>query len=496
MLRWDVWLWAALALVVAVSGIRVAGLLQRRRDDPSGTPEPPGAAPPGAPDFAVALLAELREYGVPAEPVTHTFALRVPGGHWLDLGPAFTAFQQAKTPQRRAFRIRDAIEAWDQQGLLLTDGSFRSQCAAALRRAGFAVRMESGAYALALPHMRVSLARPWAEAMRRDPSDVIADLVHTARRLRAGPSSLDEARAALVVEVLPWSRVSCEILHERLLEGPPASDPPSPAVIPLSPRLVARPALQEGAIVRALTPLLPRLEVSLEEVLADFLGGLQATGGLPVTAVAPGVLRVAFDDVRATSVLFLDEAGFADLGIEGPPLVWPLSAERVFVAAASDEAALGRLLDLVEAEHETVTPLSLRPLVAVGGGWQPLAAPDQARLARRLAALERVQRVADYREVESLLTELAGRGHHPPPARVRVDGTGSRQALVTTWSGRALLPALVDAVELHPGAVRVPPEELEARGLARHWCDPAYLIASGPPSEALLQELAQPGGVE
>ena len=491
-------LWGLLGGILALVGLRILvhGWRRLRRREVVLSEADDAVEEVGAPEFVDELLDVLEEQGILAEPVPETFALMVPGGHWLDLTADFATYAAAPSSARPKI-VERVVARWDAEGWLLSEQRFLEQVAEALREAGFEARVDRGRMAVVLPHLTMELAAAWDEALEEGAAEVVARLVTRAQAHGEGPPTLEAASPHLFVEVLPLAQVSAE-----MLEALAGHDNPSvidvealrPQTVSLTPRLVARPALRQNGEVRDLAPYLTRWGVRAADAWALVADQLESGGAVPPwRGIGPGVLFAGWEDPRDAHALLLPYEAFGELGLEGVPLVWPLTPSRVFVAQADNENTLRAVFTQVESSLPVPAPLSLLPLIRrePEGPLEPLTLPEGHRLGRRLASLYCQQVASDYAMVHQGLDALSKRNQGLPPSPVRIEGSAapSGERTVATWSAASLLPADVDEIEVViPGLrFRIPPAQLnEMVEFELHWVEPHYFVATEPPSPQLL----------
>lgn len=182
-------------------------------------------------------------------------------------------------------------------------------------------------------------------------------------------------------------------------------------------------------------PWIPSFPEVLDEVVAD-------SAEPPVAS--EGIIQI--DDEAVAVAALTDPARIPTAGLAGAPVVFALARNRVLIAGADDEAAVGRILDLADELYDDGAPLvSAHPVVLVDGGWDrfDVAAAFPALDPRRQRVL-RLWGVRAYERQGEALRDEKDVHVAAPKVHVREDGV---TVTFAAWpQGTATLLPVVDNV--------------------------------------------------
>ncbi|WP_460798486.1 DUF1444 domain-containing protein [Microbacterium sp. GXF0217] len=198
-----------------------------------------------------------------------------------------------------------------------------------------------------------------------------------------------------------------------------------------------------------------------------------------------GVVLVA-DESLAAAVL-VDPARLTAVPLDGDPVVFVLSRDRLAIVGADDEAAVGRVLDLAEALFEAEGPLvSAHPIVLTADGWAPFDWFE--RFPALEMRIERVLRLFSVRAYEAQTAALQRPDVRYIDPKIRVLENGATTTFAAWPKGTAsLLPVVDNVIVADPsGALSVATMDqfLDAGGdaIIRTGLSPArYFVPGEPP---------------
>lgn len=166
-----------------------------------------------------------------------------------------------------------------------------------------------------------------------------------------------------------------------------------------------------------------------------------SAGALPEPADGMIVIR---DEILAAAVL-LDRARVAGAALEGDPVVFVLSRDRLAIVGADDEVGVARVLDLAEELFDGDEPLvTAHPIVLVDGSWAPLNWRE--RFPSLEMRFERVLRLFSVRAYEAQTVALQRPDVHIADPKIRVLESGVTTTFAAWPKGTATLLPVVDNV--------------------------------------------------
>ncbi|WP_431802058.1 hypothetical protein [Microbacterium sp. bgisy203] len=174
------------------------------------------------------------------------------------------------------------------------------------------------------------------------------------------------------------------------------------------------------------------------EVAAD---AIRRAGALP--AVAGGALAIDDETVAASVLIYPSRLSEVDLA--GPPVLFALARDAVFVIGADDEDAVAHVLDRAEALYEGGGPLiSAHPLVLTPEGWAPFAWREA--LPELAPRFERVLRLYNVRAYEAQAPALQRPDLHVADPKIQMTDAGVTVTIAAWPKGTATLLPVVDNV--------------------------------------------------
>ncbi|MBO0981423.1 hypothetical protein IPV10_12750 [Microbacterium sp. SD291] len=196
---------------------------------------------------------------------------------------------------------------------------------------------------------------------------------------------------------------------------------------------------------------------------------------------------IVVEDERVAASVLLEPSRAAARALDGDPVVFALSRQRLAIVGAEDEAGLERVLDLAEELYDSGGPLvSAHPLVLADGAWAPFSWSERVpSLAMRF---QRMIRLFSVRAYEAQGVALRRPDVHIADPKIQVLDTGVTSTFATWPKGTAtLLPVVDNVIVADPaGTVSVATlnQFLDAAGEAvvRTGLSPArYFVPGEPP---------------
>ena len=198
---------------------------------------------------------------------------------------------------------------------------------------------------------------------------------------------------------------------------------------------------------------------------------------------------VAVEDEAVAASVLLDPSRAATLALNGAPVVFALSRQRLVIVGADDEAGVARVLDAAEELYAAGGPLvSAHPVILAEGAWAPF------RWGERLPALasrfQRVLRLFGVRAYEAQTVALQRPDVHIADPKIQVLETGVTTTFAAWPKGTAtLLPVVDNVIIADPSgtlSVATLNEFLDAAGDAviKTGLSPARYFVPGEPPRA------------
>lgn len=171
------------------------------------------------------------------------------------------------------------------------------------------------------------------------------------------------------------------------------------------------------------------------------VAAVAAVGPLPETV--DGVVLVR-DESLAVAVL-VEPARLSAVAVDGDPVVFVLSRDRLAIVGSDDESAVGRVLDLAEELFDAGGPLvSAHPIVLTADGWAPFGWFEKfPALEMRI---QRVLRLFSVRAYEAQTAALQRPDVRYIDPKIQVLETGVTTTFAAWPKGTASLLPVVDNV--------------------------------------------------
>lgn len=174
----------------------------------------------------------------------------------------------------------------------------------------------------------------------------------------------------------------------------------------------------------------------------DVVAATVATAG-PLPEPADGSILI--EDEAVASAVLVDPTRAAGAALQGTPVVFALSRDRLVIVGADSEAGVARVLDLAEELYETSRPLlSAHPIILTDGGWAPF--PWRGRFPALEMRIERVLRLFSVRAYEAQGRALQRPDVHLADPKIRVLDSGVTTTFAAWPKGTATLLPVVDNV--------------------------------------------------
>src|SRR5690606_38640783 len=174
------------------------------------------------------------------------------------------------------------------------------------------------------------------------------------------------------------------------------------------------------------------------EVLAS---AVAAAPALPQPA--DGIIRVEDEEVAAS--VLVDPRRASSVSVDGDPVLFALSRDRMLIVGAGDEAAFSRVLDLAEELYEAGgTLVSAHPVVLADDAWAPF--PWAQRFPALELRIQRVLRLFSVRAYEAQTVALQRPDVHLADPKIQVLDSGVTVTVAAWPKGTATLLPVVDNV--------------------------------------------------
>lgn len=167
-----------------------------------------------------------------------------------------------------------------------------------------------------------------------------------------------------------------------------------------------------------------------------------ATAG---TLPDPADGAILVEDEALASAVLVEPARAASAAVNGDPVVFALTRDRLVIVGAHDEAAVARVLDLAEELYDAGGALvSAHPVVLVEGTWAPL--PWREKFPSLEMRFERVLRLFSVRAYEAQTSALQRPDVHIADPKIQVLESGVTVTFAAWPKGTATLLPVVDNV--------------------------------------------------
>lgn len=154
---------------------------------------------------------------------------------------------------------------------------------------------------------------------------------------------------------------------------------------------------------------------------------------------------IVVDDELLASAVLLDPARVAGARLEGAPVVFALTRDRLVIVGADDEAGVVRVLDLAEQLYEAGGRLvSAHPVVLSDGVWSRF--PWLERFPALELRIQRMLRLFGVRAYEAQTVALQRPDIHLADPKIQVLDTGVTVTFAAWPKGTATLLPVVDNV--------------------------------------------------
>lgn len=196
---------------------------------------------------------------------------------------------------------------------------------------------------------------------------------------------------------------------------------------------------------------------------------------------------IVVDDETQAAAVLIDPARAATAKVDGAPVVFALTRDRLAIVGADDEGGVARVLDAAERLYDAGGRLvSAHPLVLTDGAWAPFPWID--RFPALATRIHRVIRLFGVRAYEAQTAALQRPDVHVADPKIQVREDGVTLTFAAWPKGTAtLLPVVDNVIVADPSgslSVATMAQFLDAAGEAvvRTGLSPArYFVPGAPP---------------